>query len=473
MGSRLLACGFAVLFAAAGCGKAEVFGLGNNLDGSVVLPPDADVGDGTIASDAELGDGPPPFDAGSRDALPLDVEPFDVAFPDGDLPDASEIDAGLSDSGTPDTGLVDTGLSDSGALDADPADTAIADAELPDAVFPDAAPADAQPGDAQPGDAQPADALPGDAQPSSDGGPNNDAGPITDAGTPAAECNVDSDCGFFGHCEPSSHTCVDCLLDAHCGFGRVCDTQHGFTCRVPCFNGQCGPLGFCEPAGDVCVECLTDAHCNNAEVCDPNTLSCVECYADAHCALEVGQPICDTSANECVECRTDADCTAPDECITGGPGRPFCAPLSNRGLCEPCDNDNQCGGANDHCIGYLGPTGLFDRACGVDCANNPAACPSGFECVSVRNGNAMQCRPRYEMNTPTCTATRHLGEACLLSSTNVDPGCGVENVQDARCVAATMTSTTGTCSVWCADNGDCANGTVCVGATPGQTGNCL
>jgi Cys-rich repeat protein len=285
---------------------------------------------------------------------------------------------------------------------------------------------------------------------------------------------VDADCGLFGHCEPMSHTCVQCLVDAHCGpAGLVCDTAHGFICRVPCFNGMCGPLGFCEPTTNVCVECIMNSHCATNEVCDPNTLSCVECVTNADCALTPGQHICEPQSQQCVQCITNADCTAPEECLTIN-GQNFCTLPSGRGLCEPCSNDNQCGGPDDHCIGYLGPTGLFDRACSIDCAMSPMVCPSGFECISVRNGTAMQCRPRYEMNTPTCTATRNLTENCLVSMNDPDPGCGIDNTQDARCVYPSVTATVGVCTVWCLDNADCANGTTCVGAMPpNTTGNCL
>lgn len=318
----------------------------------------------------------------------------------------------------------------------------------------------------------PADATSGtDAALGTDAQTNADAAVLADSGVPPApECTVDQDCGFFGHCEPVSQTCVDCLVDQDCPGQRVCDTAHGFVCRSPCFNGQCGPLGFCEPVTNTCVECTMTSQCDTGEVCNPATLSCVECATNADCALHVGEPVCDTAAQECVACLTNSDCPSPQECINGiGPN--YCANPTNRGLCEPCENDDDCGGVDDLCVGYLGPTGIFDRSCSIDCAANPMGCPSGFECISVRNNSAMQCRPRYEMNTPTCEATRHLGESC--DATELDPGCGLEGTQDARCFSANMSSI-GVCTVWCFDNADCANGTTCTGANPPmQEGNCL
>jgi Cys-rich repeat protein len=422
------------LFLVTACGKAEVAGLGN---------PSTDAQPGQM--DSELPDSSPADAVDPMTGDASDPQPGDAS----EFPDATGADSGphFFDADEPE---------DSGE---------ISDAEENSDATPSA---DAQPAadaqiilDAQTG----SDAAIGlDAQTSPDA-----SQPASDAGT-APECLADSDCGFFGHCEPVSQTCVDCLADMDCPGQRICDTAHGFVCRVPCFNGQCGPLGFCEPVTNACVECTMSSQCDANQVCDPATLSCVECSTNADCALQVGEPVCNVADNECVECLSNADCPSPMECINGiGPN--YCANPINRGLCEPCENDDDCGGPADLCVGYLGPTGIFDRSCAVDCANNPMACPSGFECISVRNNTAQQCRPRYEMNTPTCEATRHLGLAC--DATELDPGCGIDATQDARCYSANMSSL-GVCTVWCLDNADCANGTACIGATPpNQEGNCL
>lgn len=393
LGRRLLP----VLLLLAGCGKGEVFGLGDPVDD----PADAglELTDALPGKDAEV-------DTGTTDALP----------DTGSAPDALPPDAWPG----PDVGPA----VDGGVIDPE-------DGGLPD---------------------------PDGGAPNTDGGtPNTDGGVGPDAGP---ECLADNDCGFggiLGRCDPTTLTCVECYLDGHCGGQRVCDTNNGNVCRFPCFNGQCGPLGVCDPTGQFCVECAADTDCDPGEVCNPSTLECVECTTNADCALKPGRNICDVSNGECVGCITDNDCPTGEECLPQQ-GR-VCAPANGRGLCVPCTLDDQCGGPDDLCIGYVGTGGLFDRACAIDCAANPNACPSGFECVSVRNGE-MQCRPRYAMNTPTCAATRHLGAACDPDPQDLDPGCGYDGVQDARC-ETTPTGTTGQCVVWCTDNTDCAGGTTC------------
>jgi Cys-rich repeat protein len=231
--------------------------------------------------------------------------------------------------------------------------------------------------------------------------------------------------------------------------------------------GNCGPLGVCDPSGQFCVQCAQNTDCGAGEVCDTTVYECVECTADADCALKPGRNLCDPANGTCVGCVSNADCASGEECIPQG----VCATPTGRGLCVPCNDDAQCGnGTTDLCIGYVGTAGLFDRACAIDCANDPSVCPNGFECVSVRMG-AMQCRPRYDMQTPTCTATRHLGDACFPDPNDLDPGCGIDAVQDARCEPNAAGS--GVCVVWCQDNTDCANGTTCQGSSTGMRMICL
>jgi Cys-rich repeat protein len=360
----------------AGCGRAEVMGLGQ---------PDAienqDPDGGTLpVKDAEPGiDVPPGVDVPSG----VDVPPGDVPVP----PDAEPVDLGP-----------------------------IMDAETPDADT----------------------STDADGGMMNDGGMTNDGGVVTDGGM------------------------VECTVDTDCNLQQVCDQTRGGMCRFPCFNGQCGPFGTCDPVENVCIECMQTADCDQGQVCNPNTLECVECATDADCTLDPNQNRCNEDG-ECVGCIADTDCPTGEECTAQAGG--VCVPPTNRGLCDPCTTDDQCGGPADLCIGILGPQGIFDRSCAIDCAADPTVCPNGFACISVRNGE-MQCRPSYEMQVPTCFATRNLGAACELDPQNVDPGCGIQGVQDARCESTTAGGP-GQCVVWCADDADCANGTTCQAGTQG------
>jgi hypothetical protein len=323
---------------------------------------------------------------------------------------------------------------------------------------------DASDGDAIPG----ADRFPtGDAGARADATPGSDAAPGSDGGM---ACMTDMDCGFFnGHCDQSSHTCVQCLTSNDCPGNGVCDVQGGHVCRAPCLNGSCGLLGVCDPSINACVQCLSNNDCNGG-VCDTATKSCVECTQNADCALNPGATVCDLSTHQCTGCTSDANCPSGESCIM--PSN-FCASPMNRGLCERCSQDSDCA-PGALCLALPNTGGFVDRACGQDCSRS--ACPSGFACeMETRpNGTSQQCRPSYPMMTPTCTAVRHLGDACDPQG-GLDPGCGLPGVQDARCVMNTLTPTISAalCTVWCNTSQDCPNGRTCFGASMGMVGNCL
>ncbi|MBI2373177.1 MAG: hypothetical protein HYV07_04195 [Deltaproteobacteria bacterium] len=316
-------------------------------------------------------------------------------------------------------------------------------------------------------DAQAPDALPrGDAgRPRVDGGPRLDGGPRPDGGFDAGprdagasdagfpECNVDEDCGSGRHCLPGSGRCVECFEEGQCSLRRVCDVST-YTCRFPCLNGNCGPGNVCDPSIDACVQCLVDSNCPPDRHCSAEK-TCEECTIDSHCATVPGRSTCDFETRSCVGCTSNSACAAGEQCdLTLG----VCVIPSQRGLCEPCTDDEECGGPNDLCVGLIDTTTMsfIDRGCGIDCSN--LSCPSGYACVDVRNGTARQCRPAYAMRNPTCTAVRNLGASCPYSPNALDPGCGIANLQDARCVP---TPSGGVCSVWCQSDADCPNGLQC------------
>ena len=307
-----------------------------------------------------------------------------------------------------------------------------------------------------------------DVVPGRDTGLGPDGGLTPDAGG----CTQDRDCGRGGgfnvFCEVMTGQCLECFQPQHCRNGQVCDVAGGNVCRVGCFAGnRCPPGLTCDTTGGICVDCLTSMDCNNGEVCNTTTRECVQCTSNSDCALRVGTPVCNPTSNTCVGCASDADCAMGvcdanlQRCVTSP---------TNRGLCEPCDMDGQCGGNGNLCIGINVGGQFLDRTCSLDCTN--ATCPSGFECIDVRAGTARQCRPRYAMQNPSCTAVSHLGDACPFSATTNDPGCGLSGRQDALCILAPG-GTGGVCTIGCADANDCPTGFTCTGAAPGQTGVCL
>jgi len=66
-------------------------------------------------------------------------------------------------------------------------------------------------------------------------------------------------------------------------------------------------------------------------------------------------------------------------------------------LCEPCQLDLQCGGADDLCVLPLAPDqagGGLEGVCGQACDQSQLRCPSGFECIQVTSLDglsAQQC----------------------------------------------------------------------------------
>jgi Cys-rich repeat protein len=424
---------------ASGCGRADLVQLPTTtLDAATVVDSDGATGDGGTSVEA---DGAP-----ATDADPM-------AFADA-TPEPTDSGVILVDGGPSGT---DGGSALSDAL---PGDAAPGDAVPRDALPGDALPGDAVPGDAgrdaTPGDATPPDATPGD-------------GGATDGGAP--RCTSDQDCGMGGgfnsFCEPVSGQCVRCWNDMQCPRRNVCDTTT-FSCRPTCFQGQCPGDQVCDTTTNACVECLADSDCNGNQVCNVATRTCVQCQTNAECVGIVDRNLCAPSTNTCVECLADTDCAAGQACASGA-----CVTNGARAICEPCDADDQCGGAADLCIGLFSGGTFIDRSCATDCSAPGATCPSGFDCVSVRNGGARQCRPSYPMQNPSCFAIRNVGDACVFDAVNVDPGCGLPGRQDARCVLSPM-SGAGVCTIFCASDADCPNGTLCTTAmNPGGTGYCL
>lgn len=121
-------------------------------------------------------------------------------------------------------------------------------------------------------------------------------------------------------------------------------TDFGEPCDGPddCQSGYC----LSTPAGGVCTgPCLDD------DALCPDDWSCVD-------SVVFGESVCQ-----------------PDE--QGPPGE----------LCDPCEDDRDCGGPDDQCLPLGGSQG--PRVCARDCADD--ACPAGYECRPI--GLGRQCRP--------------------------------------------------------------------------------
>lgn len=146
---------------------------------------------------------------------------------------------------------------------------------------------------------------------------------------------------------------VDNSPDPVCGDG-VCDDGEE-SCLV-----DCG-----EPVNNATGEC-GDGVCDDGE----DSLCPEDCDDDADC----GNGVCD--ANETAD-------SCPSDCGLGGAA-----------LCDPCEDSEECGGANDLCLPLAQDPDV--KACAQDCAEDPGSCPTGFTCTELDDGNDVvqfQCLP--------------------------------------------------------------------------------
>ncbi|MFN3197071.1 MAG: thrombospondin type 3 repeat-containing protein [Bradymonadia bacterium] len=95
----------------------------------------------------------------------------------------------------------------------------------------------------------------------------------------------------------------------------------------------------------------------------------------------------------CVEganvCPTDWTCEAPpaDSGITE---EGICWPPATRGLCESCENNSDCGDADDLCLPLNGDEN--DMRCARACVED-RACPPGYSCLDPNGDGNRQCIP--------------------------------------------------------------------------------
>lgn len=147
-------------------------------------------------------------------------------------------------------------------------------------------------------------------------------------GSLCVACLTDTNCGNK-FCEPSSHTCVECVTSGDCKADKpYCFAHECHQCLIP---ENCGdPLLTCDTRDGKCVPtCETDPDCSGPNpVCLPDLRLCVACAADADCPDD--RPRCED--NKCVACRADEDCDMT---------KPICDP--DRLECVECLTDDDCG----------------------------------------------------------------------------------------------------------------------------------
>ncbi|MCA9557537.1 MAG: putative metal-binding motif-containing protein [Myxococcales bacterium] len=244
--------------------------------------------------------------------------------------------------------------------------------------------------------------------------PENHMGCDPDGGTPI--------------CSAATFTCQPCNTDGQCaesarngnlcvgGFCEACDPADHGGCRADelCCNGGNGPE--CQSTGgggaEQCTACNTACNGNSTNTCTNRV-----CRCGSNAACGGATPFCDDAQGNCVECVVDAHC-GQGQCV-GGTCRQ-CDPADHAGC-----NANQLCCANGQGVPECQATGpgLNDQCsvCGVACDQSRSNTCSSRSCVC---GNQGLCGG----GTPLCNDANQTCQQCL-------------------------------------DDGDCGNGTICVGGS--------
>lgn len=257
--------------------------------------------------------------------------------------------------------------------------------------------------------------------------------------------------------------------------GRIGALALAVSCAA-CPGPQRQPLDDAGTAAVVGRSCNVDAECAGLR-CDPVRRQCI-CLSDESCRS--GNPdeppkYCNNYTGLCVTeiagCTKDDDCKDAqgnvDPTVYCDAAIRSCRP--RKGFCEPCNADNECGGAGDNCV--LDGT-LQQKFCGRAC-QVAADCPRGASCVD--KGGAKQCWPApnpitgeastcksFRGCTPdslrTCDAAKGDADCADIAGQRCDPAKG-------KCVAIDQVCPFGTvcdprnriCVAECAADADCGD----------------
>lgn len=253
---------------------------------------------------------------------------------------------------------------------------------------------------------------------------------VSDTGADAqTDSSVSGDTSGSGDSAESPVVCRPCVTNEDCGGDNLC--INGGNGETFCGQSCAGPDDTSCPSGSVCLEVTADT-------------TVFQCFpADLRCNNPCEGLICDPG----FVCDPDGD--------------GFCLPP--RGLCEPCTNNEQCGGPADLCLQF--DDAGTERACTIDCAADATVCPEGYFCATVGTGvdAPKQCVPDILTCIDRCVGvTCGAGQYC-------DPRTGGCNAQGAACDPCSLDFECGgdadLCIALpgpdCADNADCPAGDFC------------
>ncbi len=177
------------------------------------------------------------------------------------------------------------------------------------------------------------------------------------------------------------------------------------------------------PQGDLTIECQG---CQAGQYVEDFGASCLDnsdCFSGICLALSETQSVCTQACKE--ECPASWRCqmlpdTAPDYLFA-------CIPATIR-LCEPCDEDSDCGFPGDMCL----PIGAMGTFCALDCSAGQQ-CPPDFACKTIRDPNDLEIGKQCIPVTGSCDCSPTLnGKSRQCSLSNQFGTCtGTETCQGA------------------------------------------
>jgi hypothetical protein len=199
-----------------------------------------------------------------------------------------------------------------------------------------------------------------------------DAGSSADAGAPSCDPPCSAPAAV---CDPAARRCVECTQASHCSGETICDVTRGICVQCSAEKHCPDERPVCDLSRGLCVECATDAECIGELTHCTDDLRCVACVEDAHCTSPeaahcgpddtcvpcttsaecdhlVGLAVCETEgpmAGTCVEC-TETDDTACGANVCRMPEHACSEFGGAQELCESCDTDGNCAGADVRCI---------------------------------------------------------------------------------------------------------------------------
>jgi hypothetical protein len=205
-------------------------------------------------------------------------------------------------------------------------------------------------------------------------------------------------------------------------------------------DSDCKILGrpVCDGSSGICCECLTSADCKSAAKPQCNDQGvCVPCLSNEDCK-DPAAPACNTLFNECVECNSNTDCKDKEKPLCAfqactKPTTPACdlpAEPPPPGSCVTLDNINQCnpitnegcspglacdlGGAGFQCFGG---SNILDLCQTCD-ANPGVYCKPTMTCLASSGKCTRYCCEDGDCGAGTCDKTTLFGVpqvgVCLL-----------------------------------------------------------